>query len=69
MTSLIDALKELDPFPEIQFCSWSVYDGNVEPHLVFFCNEACFASCGEVNSRNSRYWSAENLGLVHELSS
>jgi len=71
MTSLIDALKELDPVPEIQFCNWSlqsVYDGTVDSYLGFFSNEACFASCGEVHSRNSQYWSAENLGLFHEIS-
>ena len=69
--SLIDILKELDPLAEIQFCNWSllsIYDGTVYPHLVFFSNEASFASCGEANSRNSRYWSAEKLGLFHELS-
>jgi len=46
MTSLIDALKEFNPVAEIQLCNWSlqsVYDGTVDPHLVFSSNEACFA--------------------------
>jgi hypothetical protein len=62
--SLIDVLKELDKVVEIQFFNYSlksVYDGTDDPHLVFFSTEASFASCGEVNSRNSRYWSAENF--------
>jgi len=68
---LIDALKEIDSVAEIQFCNWflqSIYDKSVDPDLVFFPNKACFASCGEANSWNSRYWSAENSGRVHELS-
>jgi hypothetical protein len=71
MTSLIDALKETDPVAEIQFCNWflqSVYGGSVDRDLVFFPNKACFALCGEVNFRNSRYWSAENLGRFHKHS-
>jgi hypothetical protein len=37
MTSLIDALKELDPVAEMQFCNWflhSIYDESVDPDLI-----------------------------------
>ena len=42
-----------------------LYDGEVHPVIVFFFNEGWFSLCGEVNSKNGRYWSAENPGLVH----
>lgn len=34
---------------------------------MFLFDEAHFSLPGEVNSQNNRYWSAENLGLFHEL--
>jgi hypothetical protein len=37
-TSVVDALKEHDPVARIHFCNWflqSVYDGEVDPQLVF----------------------------------
>jgi hypothetical protein len=33
----------------------------------FFSDEARFSLSGKVNSQNSRYWSAEKPGLIHEL--
>jgi hypothetical protein len=39
----------------------------VDPQLVCFSNEAWFSLCGEVNSRNSQHWSAENPKFIHEL--
>jgi hypothetical protein len=33
----------------------------------FFSEEAWFSLYGEVNSQNSRYWSAENQRFIHEL--
>jgi len=35
--------------------------------MIFFSNEAWFHLHGEVNSRNSRYWSLHNLWLIHEV--
>jgi hypothetical protein len=68
--SAVDDLKEHDPVARIQFCNrflQSVYDGEIDPWLVFFSSEAWFCLCGEVNSQNSRYWSAENSGFIHDL--
>jgi hypothetical protein len=63
-------LKEHDPVARIHLCNWflqAVHDGEVDPQFVFFSDEAWFSLRGEVNSRNNRYWSAENPGIVHEL--
>jgi hypothetical protein len=51
------------------FCNWflqSVHHGEVDPRLVFFCDEAWFSLRGEVNFQNSRCWSAENSD-IHKL--
>jgi hypothetical protein len=61
--SLVDAWKEHDPVARIHFCNWflqSVYDGEVDPQLVFFSSEALVSLRGKVNSQNGRYWSAES---------
>jgi hypothetical protein len=45
-TLIVHALKEHDPVARIHFCNWflrSVYDGEVDPQLVFFLNEAWFS--------------------------
>jgi hypothetical protein len=60
---LLHALKKQDLVARIHFCNWflhSVQDGEVEPQLVFFSDEAWFPLCGEVNSQNNQYLSAEN---------
>jgi len=38
----------------------SVYDGEVDPHFVFFSNDASFSLCREVSPQNSWYWRTEN---------
>jgi hypothetical protein len=63
-------LKEHNPVVRINFCNWfhrSVHDGEVDPQLVFFSDEAWFSLCGEVISQNNQYWSAENTRLIHEF--
>jgi len=67
--TVIHALKEHVLVARITFCNQflqSVHD-EADPHLEFFSYEAWFSLCGEVNSQNSRYWSAENPGLIHEV--
>jgi hypothetical protein len=63
-------LKEHDPVARINFCYWflqSIHDGEVDPQLVFFSDETWFSLCGEVNSQNNRFWSAENPRHIHEF--
>jgi hypothetical protein len=69
-TTVVHALKEYDLVARINFCNWflwSVHDGEFDPQLVFFSDEAWFSLCGGVNSQNNQYWSAENPRLIHEL--
>jgi len=69
-TMAVRVLKEHDPIAEIRFCKQirkSVHDAKIDPHLVFFFDDACFSLPGEVISQNNRYWRAENLGIFHEL--
>lgn len=66
--TVVHAWKEHDPIARIRFGNWflqSVNDGEVHPVIVFFSNEGWFSLRGEVNSKNGRYRSAENPGLVH----
>jgi hypothetical protein len=40
---VVHALKEHDPVARIHVCNWgfqSVYEGEVDTQLVFFCHEA-----------------------------
>ena len=43
--TVVNGLVEHDPDARIHFCNlflWSVQDGEVDPRLVFFTDEACF---------------------------
>jgi hypothetical protein len=54
----------------LNFCNWflwSVYDGEGDPQLLFFPDEAWFSLHGKLNSQNNRYWSAENPRFIYEL--
>jgi hypothetical protein len=67
---VVHALKEHDPVERTNFFNWflrSVHDGEVDPQLVLFSDEVWFSLCGEMNSQNSWYWSAENLRCFHKL--
>ena len=62
-------MKEHVLVARIHFCNQflqSVHD-EADPNLEFFSYKAWFSLCGEVDSQNSQYWSAENPGLIHEL--
>jgi hypothetical protein len=48
----------------VRFCNRfinPVYDGLLDPKLIFFTGEANFNISGYVNSQNSSYWISENL--------
>jgi len=43
--TVVNVLMEHDPVARIHFCYlflWSVQDGEVDPQLVFFTDDACF---------------------------
>ena len=51
------------------FCEWtlnSVYNGEIDPHLIFFTDEAWFHLHGYVCTQNNRYWSSEKPNIVHK---
>lgn len=69
--TVVHALKEHDPGIRIHFGNWflqSVYDGEVHQQLVLFSNEVWYFLRGEVNSKNSRYKSAEHLTVLSQES-
>jgi hypothetical protein len=69
-TVVVYALKARDPVARSNFCNWflqPVHDGEVDPQLLLFSDEAWFCLRGEVNSQNNRYWSAENPRLIREF--
>jgi len=52
---VVCALKQYDPTARIRFCNqirMSVHDAKVNPHLVFFFDEACFSLPRKVDSQN-----------------
>lgn len=63
MALVVHALKEHDLVARIHFCNWfhqSAHNGEVYPQLMFFYDEAWFSLHGEVNFKNSHWWSTEN---------
>jgi hypothetical protein len=55
-------LKEPDKEKLLQYCRWFTHF--IRSYIdisdtVFFCDEACFHLGGNINSQNSRIWSAE----------
>jgi hypothetical protein len=51
------------------FCSWflqSVVEGEIDPQLTFFSNEAWFHLQGYINMQNNHYWSSQNPHLTHK---
>jgi hypothetical protein len=54
-------LQQRDRANRMNFCDWilrSVRDGETEPQLMFFTDEAWFRLHREVSSQKSRYWSS-----------
>jgi hypothetical protein len=69
-TTMVHQLLPPDAEARINYCRWfqqSVYDGMVDPDLVFYTNEAWFYLGGYVNSQNNYYWSAEKPLSIHEV--
>jgi hypothetical protein len=68
-TTAIHTLQPHDSASRVCFCSWflqSVVEGEVNPQLTFFSDEAWFHLQGYINTQNNRYWSSRNPLLTHE---
>jgi hypothetical protein len=55
--TVVHELKQLDYAARISFCNWllqNVYDGLVDPQLLFTTDEAWFYVSGHVNMQNVR---------------
>jgi hypothetical protein len=67
-TTVIHALQPLDPASKVYFYSWflqPVFEGEIDPQLTFFSDEAWFRLQGYINTQNNRYWSSQNPHLTH----
>ncbi|KAJ4433388.1 hypothetical protein ANN_15647 [Periplaneta americana] len=65
----VHSLEAGDLHRRINFCNWflqSVNDGSLNPQLVMFSDEAWFHLHRQVITQNTRYWSVDNLRLLHE---
>jgi hypothetical protein len=50
----------------LQFVLQSVIEGEIDPQLTFFSDEAWFHLQGYINTQNNRHWSSQNPHLTHE---
>lgn len=68
-TTVVHSLQPADHGPRMVFSNWitnAVCNGEVDPEMTFFTDEAWFHLSGYVNSQNSRYWCSENPHISHE---
>jgi hypothetical protein len=69
-TTAIHALKLQVPAAKVHFCSWflqSVIEGEIDPNVTFFPDEAWFHLQGYINTQNNHYWSSQNPHLTHKV--
>jgi hypothetical protein len=62
----VQELKEADKKKRMDYCGYilnKISDEELDPMLS---DEAWFHVSGHVNSRNTRYWSAENPHMLHQ---
>ncbi|KAJ4444607.1 hypothetical protein ANN_06403 [Periplaneta americana] len=55
---------------QVNYCNWfvqSVHNGDVEPLLTFFTDEAWFHLYGHISTQNNRYWATKNPHIIHEV--
>jgi hypothetical protein len=66
----MQVLRPRDPPSRVYFCSWllqSVFEGEIDPQLTFYSDEAWFHLQRYINTQNNRYWSSQNPYLTHEV--
>jgi hypothetical protein len=69
-TTVIHVLQPHDPASRVHFFSWflqSVIEGEINPQLTFFSDEAWFHFQGYINTQNNCYWSSQYPHLTHEV--
>jgi hypothetical protein len=69
-TTTNHALQPRDPASRVRFCSWflqSVVEGEIDPQLTLFSDEARFHTQGYINTQNNRYWSPQNPHFTHDV--
>jgi hypothetical protein len=69
-TKAINALQLRNSPSRVYFCSWflkSVVEGEIDPQLIFFSDEAWFRLQGYINTLNNHYWISQNPHLTHEI--
>jgi hypothetical protein len=57
-TTVIHTLQQREPASRAHFCNWflqTVIDGEIDPQLTFFSDEAWFHLQGYINTQNNRY--------------
>lgn len=67
---VVQELQPRDYEIRVNFSNWilrNVNDRVIDPHLIFFSDEAWFHLHGYVSSQNNRYWSTEKPDFVHEV--
>jgi hypothetical protein len=69
-TTVIHAMQPRDPTRRVYFCSWFlqfVAEGELDPQLTFFPDEARFRLQRYKTTQNNRYWSSRNPYLTQEV--
>jgi hypothetical protein len=68
-TALMYALQPRDPASRVHFCSWFLLsvEGEIDPQLTFYSDEACFHLQEYINTQSNHYWSSQNPYLTHEV--
>jgi hypothetical protein len=67
--TLIHALQPRDTASRVNFCIWflqSVVEGEIDPQLTFFSDEAWLHLQGYISTQDNRYWSSQNPHLTHQ---
>jgi hypothetical protein len=62
-------LQQHDPASRVRLCSWflqSVVEGQIDPQLAFFSDEAWFHLQEYINMQNNCYWNSQNSHLTRE---
>jgi hypothetical protein len=63
-------LQPRNPARRVHFCNWfwqSVVEGEINPQLTLFSDEAWFHLQGYIKMQNNHYWISQNPHLTHKV--